>query len=556
MNLLTRLATLAAAAVGRPAPAVPTRATPSISPRGEPANLAATATAGTIQSAIRSAEAGDTTSLFRLYRDTLLSDDHVQSCLNTRKLAVLAQPLSVMALRRNHPDDLAAAAAVNRAIADCENWTDALGALLDSALWPVAVVQKVYRPADEPLDGEPRLTYTLRQLVPVNPLQFCWRWARSGAAPVDYERFEPLLRLWPLDPQGAVLYDQTAATPLDPELHLVHRGHLLTGFPDYWGGPMRAVLGWWLLRSLGRDWFGRFMERYGNPFIKGRTNINDEQAVTFMQEALALTSKLSGIIIGPDDEAELVQAMVQGGAEGHALWLRTCNDAISRAITGIAASENPAGLNAGQSHKSENVREDVRMFDQLKLAGLLERGLFAQFLRVNGLPGRIKLSFGGLSDEDAKTFADMLDTLNRAGFEPADEALPTMNDRLGLPIRRKAAPPLPPTDAPPTDAPSTDAPSPVPLSASGIRHPASGIVPSPSSDPSALVARAHAKAVGTAMADAFGPAVKLIEESTSPADAEARLAAFFADWRPRQFVRALEAPLQICAAAGAVEGKS
>jgi phage gp29-like protein len=264
--------------------------------------------------------------------------------------------------------------------------------------------------------------------------------------------------------------------------------------------------------------------------------------------------------------------LVQGGAEGHALWLRTCNDAISRAITGIAASENPAGLNAGQSHKSENVREDVRMFDQLKLAGLLERGLFAQFLRVNGLPGRIKLSFGGLSDEDAKTFADMLDTLNRAGFEPADEALPTMNDRLGLPIRRKAAAPLPSTDAPPTDAlptdapkrppyydphqeddaPPTDAPSPVPLSA----RPPSSVLRPPPSDPSALIARAHARAVGTAMANAFGPAVKLIEESTSPADVEARLAAFFADWRPKQFVRALEAPLQICAAAGAVEGKS
>jgi hypothetical protein len=73
--------------------------------------------------------------------------------------------------------------------------------------------------------------------------------------------------------------------------------------------------------------------------------------------------------------------------------------------------------------------------------------------------------------------------------------------------------------------------------------------------PSDAVAADHAKAVGDAMREAFSPALKIIEDSKTPAECETRLAAFFADWRPKQFVSALEKPLQIAAAKGAVEAK-
>jgi len=568
------LKTFAAKLLGVATPA--TQRAPTISPRAEPANLGSTAKASDIQSAIRSAELGDPERLFRLYRDSLLSDDHVQGCLNTRKLAVLGQPLAIMPRNRLNPDDVAAAAACNRAVEDCENWKNGLGSLLDSALWPVAVAEKLFKPA-EALDYEgPRLQWTLKRLEAVNPMLFCWKWAYQSGAAIDLEAWEPLLKLWPVDAAGNITRDITKATPLDPVRHLAHRGHLLTGFKDNWGGPMRAILGWWLLRALGRDWFGRFMERYGMPFPKGKTNAQDPQAVAFLQEAFSLATKVGGIVIGQDDEVELVQATVQGGAEGHKLWHEVCNNAISKHVTGIEASANPAGLNAGASNKAENVREDVRMFDQMILCETLEKQLFAQFLRINGLTGRIKLSFGGLSDDDAGAFATTLNTLGQAGFEPTDEAIPTINERLGIPVRRKAAAapfgfpppggPRPANPAPPTEPDDEDEPAAevetfavrdlkgriLTFSAGADTQPARATRP----DPVDALAAAHAREVGAAMAEGFAPVVAILQGSTSATDAEAKLAAYFSDWRPKQFVAALEKPLQLAAAKGAIEGKA
>ena len=55
-----------------------------------------TAKASDIASAVRTAENGDPRQLFTLYRDFVLSDEHVQGCLNTRKLAVLGQMVSIL----------------------------------------------------------------------------------------------------------------------------------------------------------------------------------------------------------------------------------------------------------------------------------------------------------------------------------------------------------------------------------------------------------------------------------------------------------------------------
>jgi phage gp29-like protein len=303
---------------------------------------------------------------------------------------------------------------------------------------------------------------------------------------------------------------------------------------------MRAILGWQLLRSLGRDWFGRFMERYGMPFPKGKTNANDPQAVAFLQDAFSLATKVGGIVIGQDDEVDLVQAMVQGGAEGHKLWNDVCNNAISRAITGYDSNSAPSGLNAGESHKSENVRDDVRMFDQMMLAETLEKQLFAPFLKVNGLPGSVKVSFGGLNDADAKSFAETVKIMKEAGYELTDESINTANERTGLVWQRAAAPAAPNIDA------AAQLATFAAMLPPGVRLPKV-------THPSDAVASDNAKIVGDAMREAFKPALQIIQNSRTPAECEARLAAFFADWRPKQFVSALEKPLQICAAKGAVE---
>ncbi len=447
---------------------VPLQRQNSLAPRFEPGNISATATAQDIHAAIRQAENGDTTSLFRYYRDSLLGDDLIQGELSKRKLAVIGQPTAVLPLDKQNENDVAAAAACLRAIADCENWNAGLGSLLMASQWPVAVAENIFRPADaEPVrfqlknsgDGpaKPRrdasatnqsltLQYTLKRIEPVTPMLFCFRHAYLGgglgtstsAQPAAAD-WEPFLRLWPTDDQGRILYDAARATRLDRDRHVVHRGHLLTDQRDNWGGPMRAILFWWLCRGLGRDWFGRFMERYGMPFPVGKTNVRDAESVALLQTAFSLATKIGGLVIGQGDQVELQQALVQGGAEGHALWHTTCNDAISRHIVGYGNGDKPAGLNAGESALQAGVRQDVRVFDQRLLAETLEKQLFARFLKFNGLNGRVRVAWGGLSAEDARTFAELLKTAKEAGWEPTDGAIPAIEDKLGIEVRRVAA---------------------------------------------------------------------------------------------------------------------
>ncbi len=491
-KLLTTLTRTARNFFGAPQQTgIPTRQTAWLGPRFEPANLSATATGQDIQCAIRQAENGEPTSLFRFYRDCLLGDDLIQGELSKRKLAVLGQPIAILPADKSSEDDLAAAAACLRAIHDCENWNTGLGALLASTMWPVAVAENIFRAADpEPvtfsqprkldanlksqisnLKSEITLQYTLKRLEPVNPLLFCFRHAylvggvgmgsaspvqQAGLGPlnlqpstpnpdqwysIDLSDWEPFLRLWPIDDQGRIIYDASRAAKLDPDRHLVHRGHLLTDQRDNWGGPMRAILFWWLLRGLGRDWFGRFMERYGMPFPVGKTNVQDQESVNLLQTAFTLATKVGGLVIGQQDSVELQQAAVQGGAEGHALWHRTCNDAISRHIVGYGSSDKPAGLNAGESDMQAGVRQDLRLFDQRLLAETLEKQLFARFLKFNGLKGRVRVTWGGLSAGDAKAFADLLKTSKEAGWEPTDGAIAIIEDRLGLEVQRSAAEP-------------------------------------------------------------------------------------------------------------------
>lgn len=534
-----------------------------LGPRFEPSNISTNATVTSVQNAIREAENGEPTELFRFYRDSLLSDDHIQGCINTRKLATLCQPLAVMAKDKNNPEDKALANGFKRAIEDCENWEDGLGSFLDSSFWPVSITEKLFMPAGEPAKDEPKLQFTLRRFEPVNYMLLCYRWAYltggvglGTSSPVqnaaitgakyspdqsgnpyliDLEQWEPFIKLWPIDAAGRIIYDASRAAYLDKARHLVHRGHLLTAHKDNWGGPGRACLFWWLLRGLGRDWFARFMERYGNPFPVGKTNVEDPQAVALLQTAFSLATKIGGLVISQEDSVELVQAMVQGGAEGHQTWHNVCNNAISRHLTGYKDSDKPAGLNAGEDNMVQSVREDVRMFDQLKLGATLKRQLIEPFANFNGLRGKVQLSWGGLSEDDAQSFALTVKTLSDSGLELTDESIPVANERLGFSVQRKAVP-----------DPTAGFSAPSAFSAVHSLHVA---------HPSDAIAQKRRQVVGQAYRGVMAPFREIILSSSSPEDCLQKLTAFYPDWKPERLKSEMETALQLCAAAGAADGQ-
>jgi phage gp29-like protein len=602
---------------------IPTTRQNWLGPRFEPINISATATVESVQTAIRQAESGETTALFRFYRDSLLGDDHVQGCLNTRKLAVIGQPLAILPAEPQNPDDVRAAAACLRAVEDCDAWSGGLSALLSASQWPVSVVENIFRPADpRPVkfrkveeteqrgDAETEklseftLQYTLKKLEPVNPMLHCYRHAylvggvglgsatpemqaglmrpaqgapsaRLGAAndpsawySIDLNDWEPFLRLWPIDDAGRIIYDASRASKLDPARHIVHRGHLLTEHRDNWGGPMRAILFWWLLRGLGRDWFARFMERYGSPFPVAKTNVQDKEAVALLETAFSLSTKIGGLVIGQEDQVELQAAAVQGGAEGHAIWNRVCNDAIARHITGYSSSDKPAGLNAGESNAQETVRSDIRIFDGKLLCETLQKQVFANFLRFNGLTGQIRVMLGGLSTADASTFATLLKTTSEAGFEPTDAAMSGIEAKLGFAVQRKAAPEaLGPQFGPGTkdQGPGTEETEEEAddgeietLSVRGadgrLRFFSAGGTPRrkpPQENPTAAITAQRAAALAAAYKGVMAPFREIILSSHSQEEALTRLSAAYRDWKPERLAAELETALQLCAAQGA-----
>lgn len=373
------------------------------------------------------------------------------------------------------------------------------------AIWPVTVTERLYQPAGAPRPGEPALNFTLRKFVPVNPQLLCFQWAylmggvglgtasavqlgnlaRTGypnegtpggasrsmrlqpppsptpgekagmrglrrpnafggpgnAYTIDLEQWEPYLKLWPIDEAGRIIYDVTHAGYLDPARHIVHRGHDLTEFRDNWGGPGRCLLYWWLFRQLGREWFAKSMQNYGAPWPIGYTDARDPEAVRLLQDAFKLSKSIGGLVVDENSRVELKEAMVAGMANGYETFHNVCNSALSFRITGLKESKKPAGLNAGEGKFQQNVREDVRVHDQLTLAETCKKQIAWPFRDLNHLKGDVKFIWGGLSDADAKTFADLLYTMRQAGYQLADESIPLANERTGLSWERAATPP-------------------------------------------------------------------------------------------------------------------
>lgn len=418
-----------------------------VSLRNETPNVARSATVATVQSAITAAEAGDTRQLFGLYRDLTVGGSHIQCEMGKRKMAVLSQPHSIQPADKENADDVAAALAVEQMIADCENWTDGIGHLLDGTMWPLAAVEKIFRPSGEAMPGKPRLMYTLGRLHLVNPALFCFKQpyvqrSTESRATETGEQWEPELRFYSTDENGAINWSYDSAYPAERPRHIIHRGHLLVGVRDNWGGPMRSIVFWWLLSVLGRDWFARAMERYGSPFPVAKTDGSNQDAVNFLKEALSLSTKVGGLVVDNDTQVELIEAMTSGMADAHEKFLGVCNREISKVIVGqeLSSTAQPTGLGSGVAKLQGEVREDIRAFDQIKLAETLHRQLFDPFLRMNGLNGRVKIVWGGLSADEAEGTATMLQTLANAGLEPTDEAIPTISERVGFQLQRKAPP--------------------------------------------------------------------------------------------------------------------
>jgi phage gp29-like protein len=485
---------------------IPVRVITKFPPQAEPAALAQQMDVDRVATIMRQAEAGDTSDLFALYRDILVGDSHLQGEFNKRKLAVLGDPMNLQPYNKAEQADVENAKLVKEQIDDCASWLTGCAHLLNGSLWPVALIEKTFRPS-----AKPGVAFELAELVPV-PDQL-----------LDFTTGK--LRIKNTDQNG--LPTGTFHEP-DPNRYIIHRGHLLT-VPDNWGGPMRSLVWWWLLSAMDRDWWARFLDRYAMPFLLGKYDQNDDPSRSILERAFSFAVKVGGLIVSKETDVEIKQAATSASGDAYERFLTICQREKSKLIVGhtLSAEAQPTGLGSGQQSGAEAVRQDIRQFDAMMLGATLRLQLFEQILRINSRGGRPpKPLWGAESYDNSKIIAELLGNLKTAGLEPTDQAIGTLSERLGFDVQRAVL----------------TAPAGLPFSADLLWLASVGI-PAQADDANRQVARRGAADLSRAFRGALAPVRQIILSSQSPQECEARLRALYADWSPERVAPVIEQAL-------------
>ncbi len=485
---------------------IPTRSIINFNPRHEPQSLAAMLDVDRVHTIFISAENGDTTELFALYRDIIISDAHSQGEFAKRKLTVLGKVPSVTPQNERDPDDKKASLAIGDMINGLDSWINGINHLLDSTLWPVAVVEKVYAPS-----SAHGLRYTLDRLVPV-PHQL-----------LDFTTGH--LRIKDLNDEGAPL--GTSHYP-DPERYIIHRGHLLTT-TDNWGGPMRSIVFWWLLSVMDRGWWVRYLERYGSPFLVGKYDQDDDASRSILERAFSYASHIGGLVISRETEVEIKEAASSSG--DYEKFLTICQREKSKLILGqsLSAEAQPTGMNSGQSSGAETVRQDIRIFDAMALGHTLRTQLFKQFLLINGIQGNAPaIGFGPRDTGDLKQLKDIMDSVHAAGMRITDDGISTLSQRMGITIERD------------------------PMALGSRRLTNLAMLTAGSPDPTLemlnSIPRAGAAELAHAFRGRYAQARTIILESRTAAECEERIRTFCSELKPDEAGKIIEQAMEAFAA--------
>lgn len=389
--------------------------TPSFSPWG----------ADDVFDAVTMAEAGDTSRLFPMYDQVVMENSHLQTEFTKRKLAVLGDVFSIQPASKEAAD-VAAAEWVKSWHDECPDWLTAMIALLDSTIYPVSVVQKWFEP------GTHGRRYDLR-MRRVDPELFDFRMG-------GFRIFDTMDGVRQGTSHGITCGE-----------YIVHRGHLLTS-PDCWGGPMRSLLGWHLLANASPEWWGRFLERLGAPFLVGEVSAGDDGERAKVEQAFSQALRLFGIVVSSGTRIQMLQSQAASTGDAHEKLHDKCCREISKLILGQTSSadvQKTGSLgNSNQAHLQ--VKGEFRDWDSVRLCDTINRQILVPFMRLNGISGRPPdISFGVPDVKEAELSAALISALPAAGLELTDEGVKAFSDRIGLPLQR----------APKTD-PSTERPAP------------------------------------------------------------------------------------------------
>ncbi|MBB5351063.1 phage gp29-like protein [Haloferula luteola] len=388
--------------------------------RQEPAPIANGMSVDALHHILDAAAHGDLTDYFSLARDIVAGHSHCSSEFGKRKLAVLGDEMRVEACDDENPADVSVANAIRENLDELDELLDAQLHLLDATLYPVALLEKIYRPSTKP-----GWHYELAELRPVPHRLLDWT--------------DGYLRIWDVDARGNRLSTKHDA---DPMRYVIGRLHVHAGLPDTWGGPMRAVVFWWLFSVMDRHWWARFLDRFGSPFMVAKYDDTDDAARAVLGQAFQTASKVFGLAVPKHVEIELEQAATAGAGDAFEKFHAVANAELSKVIVGqtMSSTAQNVGLGGGQATIQEAVRQDIRQFDGRRLGHVMRTQIFDSLCRLNGWQGRSPtVAWGGESAAELSAIGAVLPALKDAGVELTDDGIETLSGRLGLGLRRAAA---------------------------------------------------------------------------------------------------------------------
>lgn len=301
------------------------------------------------------------------------------------------------------------------------------------------------------------------------------------------------------------------------------------------GSALLHTLGfWWAAANCSGEWFLNLAQIFGQPFRWATYDPNmtpGDQAS--LARWLANMGSQAYAMFPAGTQLELKESIKNSGDAPQMVLInyfdKLCDMVILRQTLTSDVSEGGGNRALGEVHERGLGKVELAVSSWLckTLQQLVNSICLLNFGDLKECPS---LAPPIDDEEDPGELATMIQTLSQGGLEPTDAALPDLSTRLGFEIQRKVEPSPDNTPAPKAELKAKAA------------IPAAG-------DQVDEIAARHAPAVAEKMRANFAPVIQIIRDSKSPAECDARIKAYFADWRPAQLVSAIEPALQECAAA-------
>jgi len=341
-------------------------------------------TPATMARVLNDAISGNIYAQMILFDEMLERDTHLFSVLQTRKLAVVNQPFTVMPAGEDSSQQKQAEV-IQEVIENLPDFHDDLQDLLDAIGKGFSILEIEW-------------DYRNNMLVPID-LHYIPQHKFVPDKDDPYNKFRLLTK-----------EEQVNGIELPPYKFIQHIYRAKSGMPVR-GGILRVAAWMYLFKHYSiRDWM-IFMEIYGIPLRIGKYDMaTSKEDLEVLKNAVRNLGTDAAAVISKNTEIEIIQAF-QKGAMGHGPHeglAKFCNEEISKAVLGQTETADSVPGRLGAANEKSQVRRDLLIADVRALEKRLQSDFIKPIIDLNFGPQEKypKIKFDIEEPEDLKALAE------------------------------------------------------------------------------------------------------------------------------------------------------